>query len=50
MDMLFDLVPSKRKKFVTIRHKLSKLAMKHSLNKQDVIQAFSEVFTEEKNI
>ena len=50
LDMLFDLVPSKRKRFVTIRHRLSKLAMKHPLKKQDIIQAFYEVFTEKKNI
>lgn len=50
LDMLFDLVPSKRKKFVTIRHRLSKLAMKHPLEKQDLIQAFSEVLIEKKNI
>ena len=50
LDMLVDLAPSKRKKFVAIRHRLSKLAMKHSLKKQDIIQAFSEVFTEKKNI
>jgi anaerobic magnesium-protoporphyrin IX monomethyl ester cyclase len=45
LDMLFDLVPSKRKKFVTIRHRLSKSATKYPLKKQDIIQAFSEVFT-----
>jgi p-methyltransferase len=50
LDMLFDLDPSKRKKFVTIRHRLSKLAMKHPLKKQDIIQAFNEVFTEKKDI
>lgn len=50
LDMLFDLVPSKRKKFVAIRHRLSKLAMNHPLKKQDIIQAFSEIFTEKKNI
>ena len=50
LDMLFNLDPSKRKKFVTIRHRLSKLAMKHPPKKQDIIQAFSEVFIEEKNI
>ena len=47
LDILFGLTPYERKKFVALRHKLSKLAIESQLKKHDIIESFTEVFSKE---
>ena len=43
LDILFGLTPYERKKFVALRHKLSKLAIESQLKKHDIIESFTKV-------
>ena len=45
LDILLGLTPSQRNKFAAIRHRLSKLSMKRSLEKNDIIQSFTKFFS-----
>ena len=42
--ILHGLMPMKRKQFMAKRHELSKLAMENHLEKDDIIQTFTEIF------
>jgi len=50
LDILFGLTPYERKKFVALRHKLSKLAMRSQLKKHDIIESFTTVLPLDKTI
>ena len=43
LDLFFSLKPQQRKKFVALRHKLSKLGMKSQPKKHEIIKTFSTV-------
>jgi p-methyltransferase len=47
LDILSSISPRKRKQFVARRHKLSKLAIKRPLEKDDIIGEFGGLFFEE---
>ena len=42
--ILHELMPMIRKQFMAKRHELSKLAMENHLEKDDIIQTFTEIF------
>jgi len=43
LDILFGLTQYERKKFIALRHKLSKLAIESQLKKHDIIESFTKV-------
>lgn len=45
LEILLGHTPYQRKKFVTNRHRFSKLAMKRHLDKHDIIKSFTKVFS-----
>jgi anaerobic magnesium-protoporphyrin IX monomethyl ester cyclase len=50
LDLFFSLTPQKRRRFVALRHKLSKLGMKSQLKKHDIIESFTTVLPLDKTI
>jgi anaerobic magnesium-protoporphyrin IX monomethyl ester cyclase len=50
LDMFFSLTPQQRKRFVALRHKLSKLGIKSQLKKHDIIESFTTVLPLDKTI
>jgi radical SAM superfamily enzyme YgiQ (UPF0313 family) len=45
LDMIRNLTPHQRKKFVATRQKLSKSAMQNRLEKDDIIKSFTKIFS-----
>jgi hypothetical protein len=43
-DLLQRLTPQQRKDFAVSRHRLAKLSLQNTLEKNQIIKAFSEVF------
>jgi len=50
LDIFFSLTPHQRKKFVILRHKLSKLGMRSQVKKHDIIESFTTVLASDKTI
>lgn len=48
LDIFFSLTPHQRKKFVILRHKLSKLGMRSQVKKHDIIESFATVLALDK--
>jgi len=43
LDIFFSLTPHQRKKFIALRHKLSKLGLKSQLKKHHIIESFTKL-------
>jgi hypothetical protein len=49
-DMVHNLTPHQRKKFVATRQKLSKSAMQNRLEKDEIIKSFTQILSKHVNI